>query len=187
MNFEGKEKVEPFINRILEGARYIFYFELIGVVYSVIFFAGFGLNFADFANLSDFFLLSFKEPIVFIIACAVVLLMVVKPIEYQSLTKVLGLMFLPIVTAVLMAIFGILIIKEFNQPIPFSNTGTEVKVHLGTTSLRVEPDQKINSTRFLGRVGGYFFFYDLKKGGTVENMMIIPDTEIVRIDRERPR
>lgn len=181
MMSEVNVKDEPFVQKVLESVRYIFYFELIGIVYSIVFFAGFGLNFADFANISDLLLSSFKEPLVFLLACVVVLTLIAKPLSFRTPAKTLGLMLIPIVAAVLMAALGIHLIKSEGLRMPFSNTGTTVRIHLAAGSSY----QKINSARFIGHTGSYFFFYDVHANCTLGNMMIVPSKEIVRIERER--
>ena len=177
--------------RFGEIAAVAFYFEAIGVLYSICFFGSFGLNFADYAEMDDLLLGSFKEPIVFVAALGAISYLVYKKSTNKSLKLDFILLATPLIVAVVMALIAHYYIVVAKRSLPFSNTGLEVKVYLAENHNfeGIEKDRIIETTGILGTSGDYFFFFDtLKEGGhPLDSTIILPKSSIIQIAWRRIR
>ena len=173
------------MSKISEIVAFAIYFELVGVVYSVALFAGFGLNYADYANIDDFLLASFKEPIVFVFACVAIIVASAHKNFQRTLYRNLALL-APLFISIFTAVCAIVLIRGFDMHMPLSNTGMEVQVKLNP-KFCIEEDNKISTVRLLGRSGDYFFFFDkFTEGGVTKlNTIVLPERAIVQITREK--
>ncbi|NKB39023.1 MAG: hypothetical protein GKR93_17970 [Gammaproteobacteria bacterium] len=177
----------PVFGKLSEILTLAIYFEVIGVVYSVCFFGFFDLNFADYADIDDLLLGSFKEPIVFIAALAIVLSIVAKRSKKSSMKESIVMLTIPIVAAIIMAWLAHFYITSENRAMPLSNTGTNVRVDLAVSLKNVEDDRIIHSVRLLGTSGDYFFFFDKltnQKGEKAISTIILPKSSITKLAAE---
>lgn len=180
------EEAQPVFSKLSEIVALAFYFELIGVVYSICFFANFGLNYADYARIDDLLLGSFKEPAVFVAAFATVIYLIAQWRLKVSFLVSLFLLSLPVLLAGLMAIVAYHYVTRTDHAMPFSNTGTTVEVLLSEEFQFYYKDQKLSSVRLLGKSGKYFFFYDEfkhKSGVRKRSTIVLPESSIIQIAR----
>ena len=188
MNASAKKEEITIFSSLSEIMTAAFYFEAIGVVYSICFFAGFGLNFADYAEIDDLILGSFKEPVVFVAAIGVVFYFIAKKSSAGSFGASIVLLLVPIALAATMAFVARYYIVELGKSLPFSNTGMEVQVLL-SNELKFEGggqnDREYSSLQILGKSGEYFFFFDnlTQDGGPWIKTIILPKASIVQIAR----
>lgn len=136
-------------------AGLILYFQTVGIVYSIVLFGGFGLNFADYAEIDDFIFASFKEPLVFAASVASIFL-------YRLLSKRKAktlLLIAPALVATSLGALSVLVVTYFQGVMPLSNTGMAVSVQFKPDLVPYDQD-RLNHVYVIGRAGGLFFFLD---------------------------
>ncbi len=162
----------------------IIYFQTVGIIYSVSLFGGFGLNFADYAEIDDFIFASFKEPILFIMSIVIVMCSLYVSRRRNQIVALA----IPVITA---AFFGFLtsyLVINCQKSMLLSNTGALVEVHFipDTVETLEGDDDRFESVYMIASAGDLFFFFDRflhKEAGCVNSTIIIPRNNITRIAR----